>query len=234
MQVTGYVRVSTEEQVISGAGLQAQRAAITAEAARRGWTDLAFIEDAGYSAKNLKRPGLTMALEDLRIGAASVLVVSKMDRLSRSLLDFAGIMQRAQREGWALVALDSPADLTTASGEAMAGVMAVFAQLERRLIGERTRAALAQRKAAGVQLGRPPTVALQVEARVADMTNTGMTLRAIASALADEGHVPPGGGAWQPSTLHRVQARAATRRLVHERDDAVLDGSTAPSVSVCP
>jgi len=54
---------------------------------------------------------------------ADALVVSKMDRLSRSLLDFAGIMQRAQKEGWALLALDSPADLTTPTGEAMAGVL---------------------------------------------------------------------------------------------------------------
>lgn len=106
----------------------------------RGWTEIEFIEDAGYSAKSIaKRPGLEIALAALQRGDAGVLVVSKMDRLSRSLLDFAGIMQTAQREGWALLALDSPADLTTPTGEAMAGVLAVFAQLERRLIGERTR-----------------------------------------------------------------------------------------------
>ena len=148
-RVLGYLRVSTAEQADSGAGVAAQRQAIESEGSRRGWA-VEFIEDAGYSARSMKRPGLMAALARLARGEAPALVVSKMDRLSRSLLDFSTIMQKAQREGWALVALDSPADLTTPSGGAMAGVMAVFAQLERRLISERTKAALAQRKASGL------------------------------------------------------------------------------------
>ena len=209
MRVLAYVRVSTIEQAESGAGLAAQRAAIAAEAERRGWTVVDVIEDAGYSAKDLKRPGLGDALMRLKRGDADALAVSKMDRLSRSLLDFAGIMQRAQREGWALVALDSPADLTTPSGEAMAGVMAVFAQLERRLISERTKAALAERKAAGVRLGRERVITHEVEERVRALRADGLSIRAVADALTDEGIVSPGGGPWQPSTLHRVLTRAA-------------------------
>jgi DNA invertase Pin-like site-specific DNA recombinase len=166
MRVLAYLRVSTSEQADSRAGLEAQRAAILAEAKRRGWTEVGFIEDAGWSAKDMKRPGLAQALAMLKGREADALVVSKMDRLSRSLLDFAAIMQRAQKEGWALLALDSPADLTTPTGEAMAGVLAVFAQLERRLIGERTRAALAQRRAAGVRLGRRRAVTPELEKHV--------------------------------------------------------------------
>lgn len=208
MHVLAYLRVSTSEQADSRAGMEAQRAAIIAEAERRGW-QVEFIEDAGFSAKSLKRPGLQDALARLKRGDASVLVVSKMDRLSRSLLDFAGIMQRAQREGWALVALDSPADLTTPTGEAMAGVLAVFAQLERRLIGERTRAALAQRREAGVRLGRPRAVSPAIEARVAALHAEGMSVRKIAARLTEEGHLAPGGGEWQPSSLHRILSRPA-------------------------
>lgn len=208
MRVIAYVRVSTIEQAESGAGLAAQRAAITAEAERRGWTVVDVIEDAGYSAKDLKRPGLGDALMRLKRGDADALAVSKMDRLSRSLLDFAGIMQRAQREGWALVALDSPADLTTPSGEAMAGVMAVFAQLERRLISERTKAALAERKAAGVRLGRERVITPEVEERVRALRAEGLSIRSVAETLSGEGIVSPGGGPWQPSTLHRVLARS--------------------------
>ncbi len=139
MRVLGYLRVCTSEQADSRAGLEAQRAAILTEAKRRGWSEVTILEDAGYSAKDMRRPGLAAALAMLKGREADALVVSKMDRLSRSLLDFAGIMGRAQKEGWALLALDSPADLTTATGEAMAGVLAVFAQLERRLIGGPTR-----------------------------------------------------------------------------------------------
>ncbi len=65
MQVVAYVRVSTEEQADSGAGLAAQRAAIAAECERRGWEVVQVLEDAGYSAKDLKRPGIREALETL-------------------------------------------------------------------------------------------------------------------------------------------------------------------------
>jgi len=207
MRVLAYVRVSTSEQADSRAGIEAQRAAILAEAKRRGWEQVEVIEDAGFSARSVNRPGLTLALDRLKRGEASVLVVAKMDRLSRSLLDFAGIMQRAQREGWALVALDSPADLTTPSGEAMAGVMAVFAQLERRLIGERTRAALAQRREAGMRLGRPRLIPPEVEARARELRAQGLSVRKVGAQLVAEGFQPPSGGAWNPATLQRVFAR---------------------------
>lgn len=209
MRVLGYVRVSTEEQAESGAGIEAQRAAILADADRRGWA-VEFIEDAGFSAKSLKRPGLQLALERLRRGDASVLVVSKMDRLSRSLLDFAGIMQRAQREGWALVALDSPTDLTTPSGEAMASIMAVFAQLERRLIGERTKAGLAAKRAAGTlrgPIGRPRTMAAEVVERITSERAAGASLRKIAAGLNADGiATAQGGRQWHASTVRAVLA----------------------------
>ena len=88
-------------------------------------------------------------------GEADALVVAKLDRLSRSMIDFTALMGKAQRQGWALVALDCAVDTTTPAGEAMANVLATFAQFERRLIGQRTREALAQKKAQGVRLGRP-------------------------------------------------------------------------------
>src|SRR3954452_436757 len=194
MRVLGYLRVSTSEQADSRAGLEAQRAAILAEAERRGWSEVTIIEDAGYSAKDMRRPGLTAALTMLKGREADALVVSKMDRLSRSLLDFAGIMQQAQKEGWVLLALDSPADLTSPTGEAMAGVLAVFAQLERRLIGERTKAALAQRRSEGVILGRPRVVSPELEDRVRALRVEGLTVREIARRLSAEGHSPPRGG----------------------------------------
>ena len=88
MRVLGYVRVSTDEQGKSGAGLEAQRAAILNECERRGWELVETIEDAGYSAKDLKRPGIGRALDALNRGDASALVVAKLDRLSRSMFDF--------------------------------------------------------------------------------------------------------------------------------------------------
>src|SRR5438552_16337088 len=165
MRVLGYVRVSTDEQSSSGAGLEAQRQAILAECERRGWQLVDVIEDAGFSAKDLKRPGVQEALRVLQSGDASALVVAKLDRLSRSMLDFTGVMAKAQKQGWALVALDCAVDTTTPAGEAMANMLATVAQLERRLILQRTREALALKRAEGKRLGRPPTLPSSVVRR---------------------------------------------------------------------
>jgi DNA invertase Pin-like site-specific DNA recombinase len=142
------VRVSTDEQATSGAGLRAQRGAILAECRRRGWELVETFEDAGYSAKDLRRPSLQEALRVLESGDASELVVAKLDRLSRSMLDFTGLMAKATKQHWALIALDVAVDTSTATGEAMANMVATFAQLERRLISQRAREALAIRRRA--------------------------------------------------------------------------------------
>ncbi len=209
-KVIGYLRCSTDEQADSRAGLDAQRAAIAAEAQRRGWaeSDLTFVEDAGFSGKNLDRPGITAALDALAHGRVQTLVVSKLDRLSRSMLDFAGLMDRANREHWALVALDLGVDTSTPSGEVMAGVLALFAQFERRLIGQRTRDALAQKRLAGVRLGRPTSIPNSVTSQIVDFRAAGMTLHAIAERLTVDGIATAAGGGWQVSTIQRVLARS--------------------------
>jgi DNA invertase Pin-like site-specific DNA recombinase len=206
MHVIGYVRVSTEEQGLSGAGLQAQRAAIIAECERRGWELIEIAEDVG-SGKNLKRPGIRAALDALAAGDASALVVAKLDRLSRSMLDFAGLMATAQKQSWALVALDVQVDTTSPSGEAMAHMLATFSQFERRLISERTKQALAQKRADGVRLGAPPEIASSVATRIKDERAAGGTLREIAERLNRDGVPTARGGRWYASTLQRVLAR---------------------------
>ncbi len=117
MQVVGYVRVSTDEQGQGGAGLEAQRAAIHQECERRGWTLGALDEDAGWSGKDLNRPGIREALDRLQRREAKALVVAKLDRLSRSLVDFAAVMETGRRQGWAILALDCSVDSTTPAGD---------------------------------------------------------------------------------------------------------------------
>jgi DNA invertase Pin-like site-specific DNA recombinase len=205
MQVVGYVRVSTDEQGRSGAGLEAQRAAILAECKRRGWQLVGVIEDAGYSAKDLRRPGVREALDTLERGDAGALVVAKLDRLSRSMLDFTALMARAQKESWALVALDCTVDTTTPAGEAMANVLATFAQFERRLIGQRTREALAKRREQGVRLGRPRQLPKRVVERIVRQRESGKSLAGIAEKLnADRVPTAQGGRSWYPSTVRAV------------------------------
>jgi DNA invertase Pin-like site-specific DNA recombinase len=138
----GYVRVSTEEQADSRLGLEAQRAAIVAEAERRGWRLVEIVEDAAVSGRDLHRPGMELVLRARQARRVDRLVVAKLDRVGRSLLDVAGRIDQAARQGWALVALDVGVDTGRLTGKAMAGMMAVFAELERGLIGQRTRDAL--------------------------------------------------------------------------------------------
>jgi len=209
--VIGYVRVSTDEQADSGAGLAAQEAAIRSECDRRGWNLLRIATDAGASGKSLNgRPALTDALADLDAGNASALVAAKLDRLSRSVLDFAGLMAQAGRKGWAVVVLDVNVDTGTPSGELMATVVAAFAQYERKLIGQRTRDALAAKRAAGVVLGRPRLLPEAVRARIVAERAAGDSLRTIAGRLNAE-NVPTaqGGAQWHASTVKAVTEAAA-------------------------
>lgn len=211
----GYLRVSTAEQAGSGAGLQAQRAAIEREAAHRGWELVEMYTDAAASGRSIAgRPALASALARVEDGEAGVLVVAKLDRLSRSLLDFAALMARAQREGWNLVALDLGIDLSTPAGEFLASVMASAAQWERRIIGQRTREALAVRKAQGVRLGRPVVMTPDVSDWIVSLREEGLTLAGIAAAL-NGGGVPTsqGGARWHASTVRAVLQRTERARV---------------------
>lgn len=209
----GYLRVSTDEQVGSGLGLAAQRAALVAEAERRGWT-LELVEEDGRSGKDLNRPVLAAALDRLDRHEADVLVVAKLDRLSRSVHDFSGLLLRAQRCGWSIVLLDLGIDTTTPTGELMGNIVASTAQYERRLIGQRTRDALAAKKAAGVRLGRPQTLSGDVVARIVAAHRDGKSLRRIGAELEADG-VPTarGGATWQASTIKAVLGSQAAADL---------------------
>lgn len=220
MNAIGYTRVSTEEQAGSGLGLKAQKAAIRAEAERRGWVLVEMIEDAGFSGKDLKRPGIVAALDALRSHRADTLVVAKLDRLSRSMLDFAGILDRATREHWALVALDIGVDTTTPSGEMICNVLATFAQFERRLISERTKVALKQKAAQGYKLGRPVEMSEEVRTRIVSEHKAGQSVSAIARRLTAEA-IPTaqGGRKWYPSTVRAALLsieRGTPRRAVDQ------------------
>lgn len=201
--VIGYLRVSTEEQARSGLGLDAQRAAVAGEAERRGWTVQWMVDD-GYSAKDLRRPAIQETLGRLENGGPKVLVVAKLDRLSRSLHDFAGLMERARRKGWALVALDLGVDTTTPTGELVASLMAAVAQWERRIIAQRTADALAAKKERGARLGRPVELPDPVRQRIVSEREDGDTYRQIAERLNAESVPTARGGRWHPATIGKV------------------------------
>ena len=208
MRTVAYYRVSTEQQGESGAGLEAQASRVASEVERQGWLEVGSFTDVGSGGTMKRRPKLSAALTELKAGEADLLVVAKLDRLSRSLLDFANLMARAQREGWGIVALDINVDTSTVNGELMANIIMSLAQWERRIIGQRTKDALAAIKARGVQLGRPVQVTAETEGVIRLLRQGGQSYGHIARLLNDNG-VPTaqGGARWYPSTIQAIERR---------------------------
>lgn len=213
MTVRAYARVSTQAQFDSGLGLEAQHASIDAEADRKGWADIEWYVDGGQSGKTMDRPEMQRLLADLRRG--DMLVVAKLDRLSRSLSDFAVLLETAQKRGWNIVALDLGLDLATPTGRLIAGVMASVASWERETIGQRTSDALAAAKRRGTLPGRRSQVPDHVQDRLVALRET-MTLQQIADCLNDDGVATVSGGRWTTSSVHSAVRSAELEREARE------------------
>lgn len=221
-RAVGYFRVSTAKQGASGLGLEAQRAAVEAFCASRGWELIAppFVEV--ESGKREDRPELEKALERARLTGAT-LVVAKLDRLSRDL----HFLTKLQKEGTRFIAVDMPE-----ANELTVHIMAAVAQAERKAISSRTKEALAAAKARGVRLGNPngaaafrraglgntaaiERVSANADRRAGDLSRTVRELQArgitsfagIAAALNADHIETPRGGKWHASSVRNLMAR---------------------------
>lgn len=208
MRALAYLRVSTDEQAESRAGIEAQERAIRAAISAKGWELVGTFTDDGVSGKVApdERPALSQALHQLDAGGADVLVVAKVDRLGRSMVDVLRFVeQRARGARWGLCLLDVDVDTTTANGWVHLTLLAMLAEWERRVISERTAAALAARKAAGVRLGRPVVLPASTRQLVADLRAQGLSFQSVADRLNADG-VPTatGAGQWYPATVAKV------------------------------
>lgn len=210
-----YRRVSTTEQADSGLGLDAQAIVLDRDLAARGWSTVADLVDEGLSGSLApdKRPALAQALAMLAAGDADALVVAKGDRITRTLGDLCELLDRSEKEGWQLVALDLGVDTSTPMGRAMAQIAGTFSELERKLIAQRTSDALQAKKAAGYRLGRPVTLGAEVRARIVRERSAGRTLKAIADDLNREEVATARGGRWHPSTIRHVLGSVALDEL---------------------
>lgn len=210
----GYLRVSTEDQASSGLGLEAQRDTIQRYADAHGW-EVVWYEDAGLSAKSLDRPQLQAALARLQVlpkrRDVDGVVVAKLDRLSRSVVDFAGVLELARAKKWALVAIDLGVDTSTPTGELVANVMMSVAQWERRVIGERTSAAMQAAKRQGRHMGRVSVLPQATGDRLLVLRAT-LPIAGTAAQLNAEGLTTATGAQWSANTVAKVQNRLASRR----------------------
>lgn len=152
--IVGYIRVSTDRQAKEGQSLRAQEQRIRAFAKAHGLkVDRIYRED-GASGKDTDRPALKELRSDLdKIG---IVIVYKFDRISRSVVDLYELLEEFKVAGVAFNSVSEGVDTSSAVGEFIIGVLAALAQMERKLIGERTRDTLASKKANGEHIGRVP------------------------------------------------------------------------------
>jgi site-specific DNA recombinase len=164
-----YTRKSTSEGLDSDFNtLDAQREAaehyVRSQAAE-GWVVLPeHYDDGGFTGGNIERPALTRLLDGIERGEVDVVVVYKVDRLSRSLLDFARLMERFDRQQVGFVSITQHFDTSTSMGRLILNVLLSFAQFERELISERTRDKIAAARRRGKWTGGPVVLGYQVSA----------------------------------------------------------------------
>ena len=223
-KAVGVIRVSKEEQSLSP---EAQREALARWCADNGAELLAVHEDIDVSggAPLDRRPGLLAALADLGKLGAGVLLVAKRDRLARDPMVSAMAEAAAGRAGARVVSTagegtdgDGPADIL------MRRMVDAFAEYERLIIGARTKAALAVKKARGERTGSVPYgyrlaadgVHLEADSDeqravdlVLELRAEGLTLRAIGERLLARGILPRSGGRWHAKTISRIAKAAA-------------------------
>lgn len=213
-KLIGYTRVSKENLSGKGVSLDEQAEWLTNEASRRGAQLEIVSEGDGVSAKKLtNRPVLAETLTRLDKGEADGLIVKKLDRLSRSVMDFLYLLERSRKGKWALIIGDLDIDTSTPMGEAMATISATFAQLERSKISERTKDALAHKRAQGVALGRPVQLSKEIVLMINHLHIEGSSLRSIANEFNTRS-IPTahGGLKWHASTVKSVLSRTETIR----------------------
>ncbi|KAF2412529.1 recombinase [Microbacterium sp. B35-04] len=212
----GYLRVSTEEQANSGLGLESQRDTIQRYADTHGW-EVVWYMDEGLSAKSLHRPQLQAALTRLhslpKQRDVDGIVVAKLDRLSRSVHDFSGILKVSAARKWSVVAIDLGVDTSTPTGKLVANVMMSVAEWEREVIGERTSAAMQAAKRQGKHMGRVSALPRGTGDRLLTLRATH-TLAGTAWQLNAEGLTTATGAAWTSNSVckaqHRLNARQGT------------------------
>lgn len=152
MKVGLYARISTHDQQTLPLQLKAMRE----YAKKRKWAIVQEVKEVESGAKT--RPQREELLKFARRRGIDVVIVWRLDRWGRSLADLVLTLQELTDLGVGFISLTEALDLTTPSGRAMAGMLAVFAEFEREIIRERVRAGLAQARAEGKVLGRPPSI----------------------------------------------------------------------------
>jgi len=219
-----YLRVSTEGQATDGVSLEMQRDRIATWCAGQGYVLSQTHLDSGISGKSsANRPGLKAAIAAASEQPGRALIVYSLSRLARSTKDMLEISERLELAGADLVSLTERIDTTSAAGRMVFRMLAVLSEFERDLVAERTRCALAIKKRRGEVVGEvpfgsrregnllvPDPIEWKLGKRIAAMRAQGLSLRAIATKLTDQGDsTAKGSKVWHANTVQRILKQAA-------------------------
>jgi len=171
-----YARVSTHDQQT----LPMQLAAMRDYARKRGWEVALEVQDVGSGAALRQKREELLAAAKMR--TIDLIVVWRLDRWGRSLVDLVNTLQELSSLKVGFVSLSEALDLTTPSGRALAGMLAVFAEFERDILRDRVKAGIAQARKEGRPHGRPPSAALHTR-EIRALFRKGLSKREIAKRL---------------------------------------------------
>lgn len=223
MKVYGYCRVSTDGQAESGLGLADQEAKIRAYCELYGLELVEIIKDAA-SGKSLERAGLQSALQALKSGRAEGVIVAKLDRLTRSVKDLGALLEDYFADRFSLFVVSEQIDTRTAAGRLLLNLLTSVAQWERETIGERTKAALKQKRERGEKTGGHVPFGYDADAcgkltaneneqkaiaRIIELRGKGYTYEEIANALNRDGILTKQGKLWCKASVFKIYKKAA-------------------------
>ena len=223
MTTIGYCRVSTEDQAKEGVSLDNQKSKIEAYCHLKDLNLSEIIQDAGISAKNLKRPGVQKVLKLARKKEIDAIVVYKLDRIFRSTTDALETTKLFEKWGVSFHSIEETLDTQSAMGRFFFTLTAALAEMERRIIGERTKAALSHKRSRNEKTGgdvpygyflTPAGFLIKNDAEqrviclIRNLNRDGYSLRRICRELEREGHLTKRGNpAWHPQTISTILKR---------------------------
>ncbi len=149
MRVAIYIRVSTEDQAREGYSIQAQKNKLEAYCVSQGWDIVGLYVDDGYSAKDLERPEMKRMLAHIEQGLIDCVLVYRLDRLTRSVLDLYKLLEIFERHNCKFKSATEVYDTTTAMGRMFITIVAAMAQWERENLAERVRMGMQEKARQG-------------------------------------------------------------------------------------
>ena len=219
LKAVGYIRVSTDDQVNNGVSLENQRNKITSYAEFKGY-NLQIIEDAGYSAKNLNRPGMKKLLNYIKKRNIDAVIVYKLDRIFRNTIDALNIITDLDKAEISFHSINESIDTKSATGKFFFTILAAITEMERGIIGERTAQALLHKKNKGEKCGgyipfgydiTPDKKLVKNDheqktlTMIKQLREKNYSYRKICNALQDQNiKTKRGGSVWHPQTVKQI------------------------------